>query len=231
MILAFIMGILGSGILYLTTKYYLPVLSKRAQKELPEVLDNSSMVLMENKKAKHQNIGILIGGFLFSFLFGYFLERNAVSIFSIVTLGSGFLVLACVFVTDLKLYIIPNLVVGITMVIRIVILALEAMFEQEYIISSLVDSVLGLIISFLFLLAMSAITKQGLGYGDVKIFSAIGFLCGIQTVFYTLFFSFLLCAIVSTGFLMTKKKKFKDSLPLGPFIWFGYGISIILALV
>jgi possible prepilin peptidase len=47
----------------------------------------------------------------------------------------------------------------------------------------------------------------------------------------SLLFSFLLCALCSLPVLLLKKKNLKDALPLGPFIYFGFGFAAMLSLI
>lgn len=64
--------------------------------------------------------------------------------------------------------------------------------------------------------------------GDVKLVAAMGYLSGIAASFYSFFFATVLCLIVTLVLLISKRKKLKDELPFGPFLYLGYVLAIIL---
>ena len=126
--------------------------------------------------------------------------------------------------------VIPNLFVLVAIVARLLCLVAEFIIYGMDAWRVLVNNTIAAVIVLVFLFVMSKLTKGGLGAGDVKIYTALGFLCGIGCVFYTLLFTMIISAIFSIVLLILKKKKLKDSFPMGPFICLGYGLSIILAL-
>ena len=107
----------------------------------------------------------------------------------------------------------------------------ELVLDKEEALLWFVDSIIATISILIILIVVARLSHEGLGMGDVKLLSSFGFLCGIRAVCFTLFFAFVLCAIVATGLLIAKKKQLKDSLPLGPFIWLGYGVAVLLSII
>lgn len=172
-------------------------------------------------------IAFLCSGLL-ACLCGYRASQCAGSILSILKLLLAFCVLECTAATDLKSRRIPNLYILLLLAGRIVFLVLELIFTYEGTMSRLISSVAGGFVCLLFLLLMNKISRGGLGYGDIKLFAALGFLCGFYGAIYTLLFACVLCAATSAGLLLLRKKTRKDSLPMGPFVLLGYGIAILL---
>lgn len=162
---------------------------------------------------------------------GYLAAENAASLMSLLKMSLGMLVLSCVFFTDLELLTIPNLCSLVLLGGRAVSVLLEFLILPETAVSWLLNSLIALAVSFAVLYLMNRLTRGGIGMGDVKLYSSLGFLCGVRAVVYTLLFSFLLCAVLSVILILTKKKTMKDSLPMGPFIWAGYGLAVILGVM
>ena len=164
-------------------------------------------------------------------LCGYSAYQHSVSLTAMLKMTLALCVLSCVFITDLELMIIPNVCSVVLLVARLVTVLIELVVAKNEAWVWLLNSLIALVASLLLLIIMSKVTHGGLGMGDVKLFSSLGFLCGIRAVCFTLMFAFLICALVSTGLLITKKKQLKDSLPLGPFIWLGYGVTVLLSII
>lgn len=140
-------------------------------------------------------------------------------------------VLNVISITDIKLYIIPNSCIYILLCGRCLSAILEIIIINDgTLMTGFKNSFIAGIVTLLYLLLMAKITRGGIGYGDVKVFGAIGFLCGIGIVLYTLIISFFMCAIVSAMLLLSKRKGIKDSLPMGPFIWLGFAATVMLGL-
>ncbi len=154
---------------------------------------------------------------------------NADSILSIIKLLLAFCVLECAAYADYKFTRIPNIYVIALLAGRALILVPELIFTYDGVWKRLISSALGGLLCLLFLLVVSKVSHGGIGFGDVKLFAGLGFLCGFYAAMYTLVFSCFLCAIVSVVFLISKKKKMKDSMPMGPFILFGYVVTLLLA--
>ena len=76
----------------------------------------------------------------------------------------------------------------------------------------------------------SVLTKHGIGFGDIKLLSALALTGGVYTICGTLFFGMVLCAIVAIVLLVMKKKTIKESLPFGPFIYFGFCITVLASI-
>ena len=74
------------------------------------------------------------------------------------------------------------------------------------------------------------ISRGGIGIGDVKILSAAGFCLGLETGFLSLLAAQLLAVLAAIVLLVTKRAKWKDSLPFAPFLWAGLLLCLCLGI-
>lgn len=240
-------GIITIVVMYMTIKYYLPILietrpsvASKVQEQLDlqdEVQKNLSSIVVNIRERNkiitttRKNGILLICGGVFAVVCGYYAGASATSWISFLKMTLTFVVLASACITDYEFLLIPNLCPIVLICGRFVIAILEFIFMKDEAILWFGNSVIALIITLIFMLLMSKITKGGIGMGDVKLFTGVGFVCGIQAVCFTLMIAFFICAVLSLGLLLTSKKGLKDALPMGPFIWIGFGITIILRIV
>ncbi len=145
------------------------------------------------------------------------------------TIVSG--VLSCIFVTDMQLKIIPNLCSIILLASKVVTSIIDFIQDREFFKMFLLQCVLTGIGCLIFLLIISKVTHGGIGFGDVKILSCIGFLCGLKVLLYSLFFALIVASVFSLALVVIKKKQVKDFVPFGPMLWLGFEITALLCLV
>lgn len=69
---------------------------------------------------------------------------------------------------------------------------------------------------------------KALGLGDVKLVGFLGLLQNPLPAFLALDFSFILGAIVALGLIITKKKRFGETVPLAPFLIVGTLVFIFI---
>lgn len=238
-------GILALAIMYITIKYYLPLLSKQNQvmaseaSANPKSTDANDVPVVKQENRFHSRIlnnriytvVMLVACVGYAVWCGYTASEHSASIIGMLKITLGMCVLSCVFVTDMELMMIPNLCSLVLLGGRAITIICEFIWQKDEAVSWLLNSLIALVLSLILLLIMSKVTRGGLGMGDVKLFSSLGFLCGVRAVCFTLMFAFLLCALTSTGLLLSRKKQLKDSLPLGPFIWLGYGVTVLLSIM
>ena len=89
-------------------------------------------------------------------------------------------------------------------------------------------SVVGLVVGFVLLAILSAISKGGLGMGDVKIIAVLGFYTGVATLFYTLVLGLVCCFFYCIYLILIEKKNKKYELPFGPFILIGLVLALVI---
>ncbi len=88
------------------------------------------------------------------------------------------------------------------------------------------DSVLGILIGggFLYLVAVGyeLLTKrEGMGGGDIKLLAMIGAFLGWQSLFFVVFASSIIGAVVGITLILLKGKNMKYAVPFGPFLALG----------
>ncbi len=79
--------------------------------------------------------------------------------------------------------------------------------------------------AFLFMLIIHLIYPRGMGMGDVKLSLMVGAFL-VKKVIMGLFLGFLIGAIYGLVLILTKKRKFKQTIPFGPFISIGSIIAL-----
>ncbi|MFA4999659.1 MAG: prepilin peptidase [Parcubacteria group bacterium] len=78
-----------------------------------------------------------------------------------------------------------------------------------------------------FFSVVSLVSKgKAMGWGDVKLATAVGFLIGWPDAIMAIMIAFIIGSVAGIIMLVTKKKKLKDALPFGPFIAIGTAIII-----
>lgn len=217
-----IWGIVSALLIFISTKYYIPRLSQRS---------NGKLSNEKGKVSRTNKIVIILLIVLFSGICGYFTSENATSVINITRIAIAFFVLLLVAQTDYTYMIIPNMCSEILLAAGIMSILAEVILDRDNVAAWTLNCILSALITLVILTLMSKLTKGGIGLGDVKIFSSLSFLCGLRCVFATLMMALIICALVSIVLILLKKKTMKDALPLGPFIYFGYGISIIMAII
>ena len=212
-------------------KEALAVLTVLRESEKEEFSDNTFVYERRILKNAYFVVPVLAACTAYAFVCGMMAYDNSASVVSLVKMTLGMAVLACVFVTDMELMKIPNICSIVLLAGRVLTVVYEFIWVKDEALSWLLNSIIAAAASFVVLFIVMKLTKGGVGMGDIKILSSLGFLCGILAVFYTLVISVVLCAVVSTALLIFKKKKMKDSLPLGPFMYMGFGITVLLSVI
>ena len=75
------------------------------------------------------------------------------------------------------------------------------------------------------------LSRKGVGMGDVKLFITIGAYVGSMEIIATLFYTFVVSAVVGIVLLLMKKVKLRDSVPMAPFAFAGVAIEYAFMLI
>lgn len=142
---------------------------------------------------------------------------------------AGFAILTFTAVTDYALTVVPNKAVFALLLCRLIAAGWE-LLTGEQALWPLATSALAALVWMALLGVLRWISHNGIGLGDVKLLAALAFLWGPYTAFLTLLLGMLLCAGLAVVLVLMHRKKLKDTIPLGPALWVGYGLVILLAM-
>lgn len=142
----------------------------------------------------------------------------------IVLVASYMAVLAAA-VFDYMLYIIPNIIPCFLIGCKILVIIYEVSVGKSAG-KEIISSVAGCAICFMMLTIAGFFSYGGVGKGDVKLLSALGFSCGLYPTIVTLIAALLCCTAAALLLIGLKKVSWKEHLPFGPFIFLGYVIMI-----
>lgn len=168
---------------------------------------------------------LAVAGFYFGVVqkgYGVITILNIFLIFTLLLLAAG---------VDYKFQKIPNLLVGIGFIGKSTLLVAEIGQNMGAAFEILAISLIGCMGSLLLMLLLSALTRHGIGYGDVKLFAMIGYAFGLWDTYSILFYSALFAALYG-GYLLAIKKAGKEhKMPFAPFVFAGMYLVCILAAI
>ncbi len=96
-------------------------------------------------------------------------------------------------------------------------------------INSLIGGIAGYLIIWLIIFAYKKIrNKEGMGLGDAKLLSAIGFWFGWYSIPFVLFFSSIIALGIALPSLIKKSKSLSSQIPFGPYIILGITLYIFI---
>lgn len=129
------------------------------------------------------------------------------------------LLVAAAAVKDFKSRQIPDTVNILIVVIGFVKIIVLAEMRKS--------SIVGFVCAAVLMTICKLVMKDGLGEGDVKLISALGFFLGISRFIPFMVITSLVSVIVATVMVILKKMKKNDSLPFAPLVLVGYILNMI----
>ena len=156
-----------------------------------------------------------------SFLLIYYLFGISITSLLFAILSIFFII---IFFIDLKHFIIPN-----TLTFPLMAIGFIKSFDPNLntsIFPNYLNSLLGGIIGYLIIWTIIYLYKkfrniEGMGLGDAKLLSAIGFWFGWISLPFIIFISSLVALLVVAPSLVNKSKKMSSEIPFGPYIIIG----------
>lgn len=220
-------GILATLTVFISIYYICPKIEQNNSS-----IDTSlpSRQIAYSKRAKIMSLKIvilLVCSLGLSYLCGWKALQYTDSYINSIKLLVVYLFLLSSAIIDYKFKIIPNKLVLWLFMSRFLFLGVEILlfsFESVY---TIANSCIGAVFCFFVLLLTEFITRGGIGMGDVKLCSGVAFLCGIYAAVSMLVVASFACAFMSLILIISKKKTTKDDIPFGPFILFGYIVTVI----
>ena len=136
-----------------------------------------------------------------------------------------------IFFIDMKHFIIPNELTFTLMIIGF--LKSFDPYLNQYLFPNYLDSLIGGVIGysiiwFIIFAYKKLRNREGMGLGDAKLLSAIGFWFGWISIPFILFFSSFVALIFAVPGLLNKSKNMSSQLPFGPYIILGCVLYLLL---
>ncbi len=163
-----------------------------------------------------------------SFILIFFLFGFSVTTLLFFILSISFII---IFFIDLKHFIIPN-----ELTYPLMVIGLVKSFDPNLntnlfpnFIDSLIGGLFGYLIIWLIIFIYKKLrNKEGMGLGDAKLLSAIGFWFGWVSIPFIIFFSSAIALLSVIPDLIKNKKKLSSQIPFGPYIIIGNVVFLIL---
>ncbi len=153
-----------------------------------------------------------------------------------------FLVLLTIVVIDTRHYLIPDALTIALAVFGAALIAVayaapgmfgNASFVREYALlvlpfqNILLTHAFGAFVGGAFFALFALLSRgRGMGWGDVKLAAAGGFVLGLPDILLSLFVAFIAGGLVGGTLLLLGRKRWRDKLPFGPFIVGGMVVTI-----
>lgn len=131
-------------------------------------------------------------------------------------------------VTDKRYNIIPNELIKIGILFRIIMLVAEIVLFKKAVLSILVSDAIGILAVVIIVLLCLLFMKGSVGMGDLKLMMLMAFCQGIDGFTASGMCSLLVAFFVAVYYLVTKKKERKDSMAFAPFLAIGSYLGIFL---
>ena len=160
------------------------------------------------------------------FLVIYYLFGITITTLLFLILGLSFII---IFFIDLKHYIIPNILTFPLMIIGFIKSFdpnLNPIFPNF--INSLIGGIFGYFVIWSIIYFYKQVRKkEGMGLGDAKLLSVIGFWFGWISIPFVIFLSSIIALLFVIPSLIKKSKKLSSEIPFGPYIIIGTLIYLI----
>lgn len=136
---------------------------------------------------------------------------------------------------DIDHNIIPDTMSLSIFILSIVLIIIKSTNQIEYdYISNIIGFIIGFSSLFLIRFISTAIyKKEAMGFGDVKLFAALGLLLGLQNIILSFIISFVLAALIEVILIGLKYRNRESEIAFGPYLILGsfmayyYGEQII----
>jgi leader peptidase (prepilin peptidase) / N-methyltransferase len=123
-----------------------------------------------------------------------------------------------IFIIDLEHGLILNKVVYPGMVVALLLAIYPWPWLTPVITPGIASAALGGAIGFALFLLIAIVSRGGMGWGDVKLVGLIGLTTGFPLVIISIVLGAILGAVVAVALVIAKKRRFKETLPFGPFL-------------
>ena len=129
-------------------------------------------------------------------------------------------------ISDVKIKKIPNNLILAMLAAWVLIMTPKLFIDTDAAITLLSDSIIGFLIGGGMFLFVYLISRKGLGGGDVKFMAAAGLYLAARGVLSAMFCGTVLAAIAAIALILLKKIGRKDTIPLAPFLYAGFLVTV-----
>lgn len=124
-----------------------------------------------------------------------------------------------VFVIDLERGLILNKVVYPAMIVALLLaLVPQPWLTRWIVINGVANAALGGGVGFAIFVVIAIVSRGGMGWGDVKLVALIGLAVGFPLVLFSIIVGAILGSIVALALMIARKRRFRETLPFGPFL-------------
>lgn len=123
--------------------------------------------------------------------------------------------------------IIPNALIGVLMMFRILAFIIWFFLDRQQLASELTSGLCGFFVMTIIFSLLRLMYKQSIGMGDIKLMIVIGLYVGLMRSLYILLIAAIGAVVVSMVAMIKRRMTIKDSLSFGPSIALG-GIVILI---
>lgn len=170
----------------------------------------------------------LVTAFVFTLLYSkifLFQGFNFLSVTNFIFSCTVAALLIVIFIYDIRHKIIPNKIVYPLIILSLASILFKLLFLGNTNAVSLLIS--GFVLAAPFFLIWYFSKGEGMGFGDVKLALALGFILGLEKSLTMFFLSFWLGAIVGLLLISLSKAKMKTQIPFAPFMIISFFIVTI----
>ena len=133
-----------------------------------------------------------------------------------------------VFVIDLERGLILNKVVYPAMIVALLLaLVPQPWLTRWIVINGVANAALGGGVGFAIFLVIAIVSRGGMGWGDVKLVALIGLAVGFPLVLFSIILGAILGSIVALALMIARKRRFRETLPFGPFLALAAMITLL----
>lgn len=130
---------------------------------------------------------------------------------------------------DFKILRIPNTFIIYGLICRGLIAVFEILFQNPNFVAELISEVVAAGALLLAAGLCVLVVKNGIGFGDIKLFLVMGLLLGMEGIWSAIFLALVVSFFSAVFLLITKKKTRKDAIPFGPALVIGAYLTICLS--
>lgn len=133
-----------------------------------------------------------------------------------------------VFVIDLERGLILNKVVYPAMIVALLLaLVPQPWLTRWIVINGVANAALGGGVGFAIFVVIAIVSRGGMGWGDVKLVALIGLAVGFPLVLFSIIVGAILGSIVALALMIARKRRFRETLPFGPFLALAAMITLL----